>query len=305
MPSIAPPLRVCLRLLLVLLPLLLPTIAQRCTPNYQGITNLYPLPDPRAPDKFTVQWYTSVSSVIPVVLLVSREWSPYGADRFYQLVLDQFYDCAGFFRIVPDFVVQFGIAAGPQETTKWNTTIPDDQVTQSNTFGMVSYATAGPDTRTTQIFINTINNSRLDALGFSPFAVVISGMDVVLQLENPTPDSSDGVDQDEYTMYGNMWLLSNYPNISLIFSQGRKGSVTVSSADDGDDDDIWNPTHLILGCTIGSALALLTAAVTYMHYSKGTECDTASAYDTLPFMEEITSYDTLPFMEETTSPSSA
>ena len=90
-------------------------------------------------------------------------------------------------------MVQFGIASQPSETKKWNTAIPDDPVLKSNIPGTVTFATAGPDTRTAQIFINTVDNSRLDADGFSPFAEVISGMDAVLAIYNPTPDSSNGI----------------------------------------------------------------------------------------------------------------
>lgn len=120
-----------------------------------------------------------------------------------------------------DFVVQFGIAAEPDETAKWNTTIPDDPVLQSNLYGYVSFATAGPDTRTSQIFINTANNSRLDASGFSPFARVIQGMETVLALNNPTPGNSDGVDQDEYSEQGNPWILEYYPDIDIIQGDGN------------------------------------------------------------------------------------
>ena len=77
-----------------------------------------------------------------------------GADRFYQLVMDNYYNCATFFRVVPNFVVQFGIASQPDETTKWNVDIPDDPVKQSNLEGYLTFATAGANTRTTQIFIN-------------------------------------------------------------------------------------------------------------------------------------------------------
>jgi peptidyl-prolyl cis-trans isomerase A (cyclophilin A) len=121
-----------------------------------------------------------------------------------------------------DFVVQFGIASDPNETSKWSSsTIPDDPVVESNTFGFVSFATSGPNTRTTQIFINLANNSRLDAEGFSPFARVASGMDVALSLANPTPGDPDGVDQDNYTEMGNPWILEYYPDVDLIEGDGR------------------------------------------------------------------------------------
>lgn len=143
---------------------------------------------------------------------------PWGVDRFYALVNDHYYDCAAFFRVVPDFVVQFGIAAQPEESLKWNTTIPDDPVVMSNLPGYVSYATAGPDTRTTQIFVNLVDNSRLDSDGFASFAKVVQGMDLFQTppIDNPTPNSTDGVDQDTYMAEGNEWILEEYPDIDLL-----------------------------------------------------------------------------------------
>jgi len=117
---------------------------------------------------------------------------------------------------IADFVVQFGIASTPAETEKWNTTIPDDPVVKSNLYGYVSYATAGPGTRTTQLFVNTANNSRLDADGFSPFAKVVSGMETVLASSNPTPGDANGVNQTAYETYGNPWILEYYPDVDLI-----------------------------------------------------------------------------------------
>jgi cyclophilin family peptidyl-prolyl cis-trans isomerase len=181
------------------------------------VPNPSPKPDAQSPDAFVITIETSaVSHPEPIVIFVNRSWAPLGADRLYSLVQDGFYNQAGFFRVVPDFVVQFGISADPSETAKWNTNIPDDPVLASNVAWTVTYATAGPDTRTTQLFINYIDNSRLDEMGFSPFGVVISGFDTALAIYNPTPDSSDGVDQDAYTNKGNDWLLANYPEVSLI-----------------------------------------------------------------------------------------
>lgn len=169
------------------------------------------------PEQFTVRWYTTQSNE-PIILQVTHSWSPIGVDRFFQLIKDDYYQCNGFFRVVDSFVVQFGIAAVPTETSKWNTVIKDDPVIKSNTYGMVSFATAGPNTRTTQIFINTANNSQLDDMGFAPFAVVVSGMDIVEKMYNPTPNDSNGIDQDLYTEKGNVWLLQNYPDTTLIYS---------------------------------------------------------------------------------------
>ena len=110
--------------------------------------------------------------------------------RFYALLKDSFFDQAAFFRVVPEFVVQFGIAGEPDENRKWDHTIADDTVKTSNVKGTITYATAGPNTRTTQLFINTADNSGLDSQGFSPFGHVTHGMDVVAAIYNPTPGES-------------------------------------------------------------------------------------------------------------------
>lgn len=153
-----------------------------------------------------------------IVLNVTRAWAPIGSDHLFTLVKSGFYDSSpsAFFRVVPNFVVQFGISGDPEENEKWNITIKDDPVVTSNTVGTLSYADAGPDTRTTQLFINFADNSFLDGMGFSPLAVVTSGMETALAIYNPTPGDSNGVDQGMYTEYGNKWILQNYPNINFI-----------------------------------------------------------------------------------------
>lgn len=184
------------------------------------IPNPSPNADVVSPDTFSVRFDTNIlidgKESDPIVMEVTRAWAPLGADRFYSLVKDGFYNQAAFFRVVPDFVLQFGISGVPAETSKWNTTIVDDPVVVSNTPWTVSYATAGPDTRTTQLFFNYIDNSRLDASGFAPFGKVVSGFDTALAVVNPTPDSSDGIDQDMYSTMGNPWIKKNYPNVSMI-----------------------------------------------------------------------------------------
>eukprot|EP01031_Cornospumella_fuschlensis_P035336 gene35336-42818_t len=184
------------------------------------VPNPSPKSDAVAPEKFNVRFDTNViladgTNAEPIVLEVTRAWAPLGVDRFYSLIQDGFYNQAGFFRVVPDFVLQFGISALPEETAKWDTAIKDDPVLVSNTNWTVSYATAGPDTRTTQIFINYVDNSRLDTSGFAPFAKVISGFNTALAVVNPTPGDSNGINQEIYTLKGNEWLLSKYPTVSL------------------------------------------------------------------------------------------
>lgn len=187
-----------------------------CEARPRTIPNPYPQRDSEAPEFFTVEFHTTVNGTEPIVMEVTRSWAPIGVDRFWALVQDHYYDCAAFFRVVPGFVVQFGIASTPDESDKWDTPILDDPVTQSNLDSHVSFATAGPDSRMTQIFVNTADNPRLDAAGFAPFARVVRGMDTVRALSDPTPGSEDGVDQGRYMELGNAWILSEYPEIDII-----------------------------------------------------------------------------------------
>src|SRR5262245_34736270 len=131
----------------------------------------------KAPDTFTAEFELGNGRRFAVE--VHRDWSPNGADRFYNLVKGGFYDEARFFRVVSGFMVQFGINADPAVSTEWRrASIPDDAVKESNKRGYVTFAkTNAPDSRTTQIFINFGDNSFLDDQGFSPFGLVTSGMD--------------------------------------------------------------------------------------------------------------------------------
>src|SRR3989442_1858114 len=123
---------------------------------------------PQGPDSFLVALTTSRG---PFTLVVHRAWAPQGADRFYALVKGGFYDGARFFRVVRGFVVQFGLPADPQVGRTWSSqALPDDPVRQPNRRGTLAFASAGPNTRTTQVFVNLADNLRLDALGFAPFA---------------------------------------------------------------------------------------------------------------------------------------
>src|SRR5581483_4434343 len=136
-----------------------------------------------APAVFRVQFDTSKG---PFVIEAHRTWAPYGADRFYELVQKKFFDDTRFFRVVKGFVVQFGISGYPDVAAHWRTkTIPDDPVKEPNARGTVVFATAGPNTRTTQLFINLVDNTMLDSRGFSPFGrVVDDGMKVVDQIDS-------------------------------------------------------------------------------------------------------------------------
>ena len=148
------------------------------------------------------------------VIAIHPDWAPLGAQRFLTLVREGYFDGAGFFRVVPGFVVQFGLAADPSMTARWeDTEIKDDPVTKSNTRGMVTFATAGPETRTTQVFINFADNSRLDPRGFAPFGEVISGMDNVDKIR---ADHGQEPDQEKISSLGNAYLGKYFPNLDYI-----------------------------------------------------------------------------------------
>lgn len=161
--------------------------------------------------EFDVEFETTVGKF---VVHVNRAWAPIGAHRFYQLVKDGFYNDCGFFRVVPGFVVQFGLAADPAVTAKWKREIPDDPVIEGNHKGYVTFATSGPNSRTTQIFINLADNSSsLDPQGFSAFGKVTSGMSVV---EKITSQYEGRPDQGSITYEGNKYLKANFPELDYV-----------------------------------------------------------------------------------------
>ena len=132
----------------------------------------------KAPDTYKVKFVTTKGEL---VVQVTRAWSPLGADRFWNLVRNGFYNDATFFRVLPGFVAQFGLSANPAVNAAWqNARIQDDASTvQSNKRGTLSFATSGPNSRTTQIFINYGDNARLDTIGFTAFGVILdNGMEI-------------------------------------------------------------------------------------------------------------------------------
>jgi len=171
----------------------------------------------QAPATFKVRFDTSKG---PFVIEVTRAWAPAGADRFYNLVKNGFYDDVRFFRVIPGFMVQFGINGDPKIAAPWrNARIQDDPVRQSNTRGMVTYAMGGPNTRTTQIFINFGNNAALDRQGFSPFGRVISGMNVVDALNGEYGEGAPqgrGPNQGRVQMEGNAYLQKEFGRLDFI-----------------------------------------------------------------------------------------
>ncbi|HEY1987079.1 MAG TPA: peptidylprolyl isomerase [Terracidiphilus sp.] len=165
----------------------------------------------KAPAVFKAKFTTSTGDF---VVEVHRDWAPLGADRFYNLVKYGYFTNAAFFRVVPGFVVQFGLSADPALNKVWKTaTIQDDPVVQSNKRGNLVFATAGPNTRTTQLFINFGDNSRLDRMGFAPFGSVVEGMDVVDKIYAVYGEMPR---QDLITEQGDAYLKANFRDIDRI-----------------------------------------------------------------------------------------
>ena len=170
-----------------------------------------------APKSFQVRFETSKG---PFAVEVTREWAPRGADRFYNLVRNGFYDECRFFRVLSRFVAQIGINGDPKIAAVWeNATIKDDPVVKSNRRGFVTYAMAGPNTRTTQIFFNFGDNIRLDEMGFAPFGKVIEGLTVLDSLHadygEGAPQGS-GPRQDLIALQGNAYLEKEFPKLDYV-----------------------------------------------------------------------------------------
>ena len=171
----------------------------------------------QAPATYKVKFDTSKG---PFVVEVTRAWAPKGADRFYNLVKNGFYDNVRFFRVISGFMVQFGINGDPGVMARWRTAqIGDDPVTQSNKRGTITFATAGPNTRTSQVFINFADNANLDSMGFSPFGRVVSGMYVVDALNAEYGEGAPrgrGPDQSRLQSEGNAYLAKEFPRMDYV-----------------------------------------------------------------------------------------
>ncbi|HXO17387.1 MAG TPA: peptidylprolyl isomerase [Candidatus Dormibacteraeota bacterium] len=164
-----------------------------------------------AADTYRVVLETSVG---PVAIDVDRGLAPNGAQRFYELVKAKYFDGARFYRVVPGFVVQWGAAADPAVTKKWDVTIPDDPVKASNSRGTVVFAATGqPNSRTTHLFINLGDNARLDAMGFSPIGRVASGMRAVDHIYSGYGERPD---QAQIAARGNAYLEKDFPRLDYI-----------------------------------------------------------------------------------------
>jgi peptidyl-prolyl cis-trans isomerase A (cyclophilin A) len=166
----------------------------------------------QAPATFKTDFDTSKGLV---VVEVHRDWAPLGVDRFYNLVKNGFYDEVRFYRVVPNFMVQFGMSGNPAVTSAWNgTTLNDDPVKQSNKRGYITYANTGrPNSRGTNLFINFKDNAFLDSQRFAPFGQVVQGMDVV---EKINAQYGEQPEQPLMISQGNAYLIKAFPKLDYI-----------------------------------------------------------------------------------------
>ena len=205
-------------------PALLLALAAACSAGDSPGTRANPLasPDPNAisaaaPDSFRVAFETSKGRF---VVQAHRDWAPRGVDRFYHLVRLGYFDDVRFFRVLRGFMAQFGAHGDPAVNEAWEPLrLQDDPVKESNRRGTVSFATGGPNTRTTQLFINYVDNRNLDAMGFAPIGEVVEGMAVVDSLYGDYgegPPGGFGPDQGRITSEGNEYLAKSFPRLDYI-----------------------------------------------------------------------------------------
>jgi peptidyl-prolyl cis-trans isomerase A (cyclophilin A) len=173
----------------------------------------------KSPESFKVKFETTKGNF---TVEVTRSLAPNGADRFYNLVRSGYFKDVALFRVIPGFMCQFGIHGDPKVSATWREArIQDDPVKTSNTRGAITFATAGPNTRTTQLFINYGDNARLDDMGFSPFGKVTDGMDVVDKINGEYGEGAPrgrGPDQGRVQKEGNEYLKKEFPNLDYIKS---------------------------------------------------------------------------------------
>jgi peptidyl-prolyl cis-trans isomerase A (cyclophilin A) len=187
-----------------------PALAQDALSNPAALTE-------KAPATFKAKFDTSKGVF---VVQVNRDWAPNGADRFYNLVKNGFFDNTRFFRVISGFMVQFGINGDPKLSPAWrNAKIPDDTVKQSNKRGYITFATSGPNSRTTQVFVNFKDNAGLDGQGFAPFGQIVTGMDVVDKLYAEYGEGAPGgrgPEQMRVQSEGNAYLAKDFPKLDFI-----------------------------------------------------------------------------------------
>ena len=174
----------------------------------------------KAPDKFKVKMETTKGAF---TIQCVRTYSPNGADRFYNLVKSGYFTDIAFFRVIPGFMGQFGIHGDPAISAKWReANIQDDAVRGSNVRGSLTFAKSGaPNSRSTQLFINLVDNARLDSSGFSPFGKVVEGMDIVDKLNGEYGEGApggNGPEQGRIQAEGNAYLKKDFPNLDYIKS---------------------------------------------------------------------------------------
>ncbi|MEM9020581.1 MAG: peptidylprolyl isomerase [Planctomycetota bacterium] len=183
-----------------------------------------------APDRYKAHFHTTAGDF---VIEVTRDWAPLGADRFYNLVNNGYYDGNRFFRVVPGFVVQWGMHGDPAVNQAWRTQrgarIQDDEVKQSNARGRVVFATSGPNARTTQLFVNFEDNARLDEMGFAPFGEVVEGMDVVDEIEAKYGQRPN---QMQIHQAGNAYLDDRFPDLDHIIT----ATIVTDEAEEAQDE---------------------------------------------------------------------
>jgi peptidyl-prolyl cis-trans isomerase A (cyclophilin A) len=168
----------------------------------------------KAPETYDIKFVTTEGDF---VVHVTRAWAPLGADRVFNLVKHHYFDGAAFFRVIPNFMAQFGLSAYPEINKAWmNANIHDDAVKHSNSRGTVTFAAQdSPNTRSTQLFINFANNAFLDQSRFAPFGEVTAGMDVVDKIYSGEREKPD---QEKITLQGKAYLEKNFPKLTVIKS---------------------------------------------------------------------------------------
>jgi peptidyl-prolyl cis-trans isomerase A (cyclophilin A) len=178
---------------------------------------LLPPQDAKAPAEFKVRLDTTKGDI---VLKITRDWAPKGADRFHALVKAGYYDDCRFYRVLPKYIAQFGISGTPATAAKWKELpIDDDPVKQKNTRGRVTFSKGGPNTRTTNLFINLKDSTSLDGDGFAPIGEVVEGMDIADQLFSGYGDGAPkgkGPSQKKIYEQGNAWLQKDYKDLDYI-----------------------------------------------------------------------------------------
>jgi peptidyl-prolyl cis-trans isomerase A (cyclophilin A) len=194
------------------LPILLAAAAllSACSASKEATAQKAPVSE-TAPATYRVNFDTSRG---PFVVEITRDQAPHGADRLYSLVKAKYFDGARFYRVVPEFMVQWGAAADPAVSKSWDVAIQDDPVKETNARGTISFAATGqPNSRSTHMFINYADNARLDAMGFAPLGRVVSGMDIVDQIYSEDREKPDQVMIKEH---GNAYLEKEFPHLDYI-----------------------------------------------------------------------------------------